>query len=296
MTVLQLDNLLRESRLDDRVVPGRPVAGPVTLPLLKEDRSVVVLGYAPQYNEDRGLWYVDVAIDPTTAFWPFVRLAVARYQPDSVAGAHLSPPVRADFVQVPPERTTSVSRTDDRHVRVVVAGPVGARYYGRPSTVNVPQSPQELIGRNRILLASLQKVDPEIGGDLGWQTKATVALVVRGTGTNPTESAWVGELASTDLIALTRPGRSATWRVRIEEWERFPGDPPAPADQNALGEQPVWEQRLIFADDVALWPAPRAYPRMTGEGAGSAPSRPWEVPILPPQHVGLPLGRRGKVG
>lgn len=252
LTTVQLDNLLREIELDDRVLPGRPVAGPVTLPLPKGNRGVTVLGYKPQYNEDRGLWYVDVVVDPTTAFWPFVRFAVARYQPDSVAGAHLSPAVLADFVQLPPERVTSVSRTDDHHVRVVVSGPVGIRHASRLSTANLPHTPQEMIAHNRIVVASLQKVDPEIGGDLGWQTKATVELVVRGIGANISEAAWVGELASKDAIALARPGRSSTWRVRIEEWERFPGDPPAPADQNALGEQPVWEQRLVFADDVAL--------------------------------------------
>ena len=252
MTPVQLDNLLREVGLDDRVLPGRPVSGPVTLPLPKSGRKVVVLGYRPQYNEERRLWYVDVTIDPTTAFWPFVRLAVARYQPDSVAGAHLSPPVRADFVQLPPERVTSVSRTDDHHVRVVVSGPVGSRYTARDVEAELPRTPQDLIARNRIVLASLQRVDAEIGGDLGWQTVSTVELVVRGQGANAAEAAWVGELASKKAIPLVRPGRSTQWRVRIEEWERFEGDPPAPADQNALGEQPVWEQRLVFADEVSL--------------------------------------------
>ena len=52
---------------------------------------------------------------------------MCRYQPDSIDGCHLSQPVRCDHVQLPPERTTSVSRTDDRHVRVVVSGPIGTR-------------------------------------------------------------------------------------------------------------------------------------------------------------------------
>ena len=104
------------SGLDDRPEPGRPVTPPADLPLasLPQQPTVTVVGYRPQYNQDRGLWYVDVAIDPGPTFWPFVRLALCRYQPDSITGCHLSAPVRCDYVQLVPERTTSVSRTDER--------------------------------------------------------------------------------------------------------------------------------------------------------------------------------------
>jgi hypothetical protein len=40
--------------------------------------------------------------------------------------------------------------------------------------------------------------------------------------------------------------------VRVEEWERFPGDPPPRAEMGRHGEAPVWEQRLVYADDVLL--------------------------------------------
>lgn len=252
LSTVQLDNLFRSSGVDDHALPGRPIAGPVTLPLPDGGQSVIVLGYRPQYNEQRKLWYVDVTIDPSTAFWPFVRLAVARYQPDSVAGAHLSAPVRADFVQLPPERVSSVSRTDDRHVRVVLSGPVGTRH---PFSLDHPERSgtlAEAVSRNRIVVASLQRADAAIGGDLGWRTITTTELVLRGRGVSDAEAAWVGELGADDPIPFDRPGRSADWRVRIEEWERFEGDPPSPADRATLGDAPLWEQRLVFADDVAL--------------------------------------------
>ncbi len=51
---------------------------------------------------ERGLWFADVALDPGTAFWPFVRLAVTRLQPSSLPALHLSPVVRCDFVPLPP--------------------------------------------------------------------------------------------------------------------------------------------------------------------------------------------------
>jgi len=117
---------------DDRPAPGRPVEvrEGVTVRSGGSSYPVAVAGYQPEFNAERGLWYVDVAIDPWASlkeqpelgFWPFVRLAVCRFQPSSVYGCHLSAPVRCDYVQLPPERTTAVNRTDERRVRVVVSG------------------------------------------------------------------------------------------------------------------------------------------------------------------------------
>ncbi len=160
---VELEDLLKVSGLDDRPGEALPIGAPVTLPLAALPApvpQVTVLGYAPQFNYERQLWYVDVAIRPGDAFWPFVRLAVARYQPDSLANCHLSTPVRCDFVQVPPERTLSVSRTDLRHVRVVLSGPVGVRARFREAA-----SPAGLFAasvmQNRVVVASLQQTRPE---------------------------------------------------------------------------------------------------------------------------------------
>ena len=259
---LQLDNLMRTLGLDDRPGDARPVAGPRTLPLPRAGRpaEVVVLGYAPQYNESRQLWYVDVAIDPASTMWPFVRLSVARYQPDSIAGCHLSPPVQCDFVQLTPERTASVSRTDVRHVRVVVSGPVGVRprlFETLPNPPGpfsaesryTPAELAELLRANRVMVARLQRRDPDIPTDLGWHTVAVVELEVKGIGQNAFEAAWVGSLTSPVNIPLRRPGDGSNWRVGIEEWEALPGDPP---DLSRPRERPVWERRLIYADYVQL--------------------------------------------
>ncbi len=198
---------------------------------------------------------MDVAIDPTTKFWPFVRLAVARYQPESIPGCHLSKPVRCDFVQLTPERTTSVSRTDVRHVRVVVSGPAGVRD-GLDSDAGLFPGPLQLpaaVAANRTVIARLQRRDPQIPTDLGWVTVDTVELDVRGLGGSVFSPAWVGSLASPVNIPLRRPGGGSTWRVVVEEWERLKGDPAILGATTGLRPAPqVWEQRLIYADEVAL--------------------------------------------
>jgi hypothetical protein len=253
---VSLDNLMRITGLDDRPGDAAPVGRPAVHPLgaVAGIPSVTVLGYVPQYNTERQLWYVDVAINPGDTFWPFVRLAVARYQPDSVPGHHLSVPVLCDYVQLTPERTTSVSRTDVHHVRIVVSGPVGIRQGQRHGTVALARttaSIHDLVAANRKVVARLQRRDPLLPTDLGWETVAVTDLVVRGRGASAAEVAWVGTLESVDEIPLRRPGEIADWRVTVEEWERLPGDPVdlAPA---AFGRPPVWEQRLVYADELSL--------------------------------------------
>ena len=249
--LLQFDNLMATLGLDNRPGDARPVAPPVTMSYdaVPGAPRVTVLGYEPQYNEERGLWYVDIAIDPGDEFWPFVRLAVARYQPDSVDGCHLSQPVKCDFVQLLPERTASVSRTDMRHVRVVVSGPVGTRGGGADEPFPPPPAiAEEAVRRNRRVVARLQRVDPNIPTDLGWDTVDTVELRLRGAGKTIAEAAWVGELASPVNIKLRKPGENKKWRVAIEEWEILLGDP---ADLGEEGPRQA-ERRLVYAEEIAL--------------------------------------------
>src|SRR3954465_13357090 len=118
-------------------------------------------------------------MDPGTAFWPFVRLAGARYQPSAIPGCHLSAPGRCDFAQLTPERTVSVSRTDESHVRVVLSGSVGVR---EPHLVFTRGWPAQAVDANRLVVGRLQRRDPQVGGDLGWQTVSTARLTIRGTG------------------------------------------------------------------------------------------------------------------
>ena len=254
MSMLQLDNLLHSAGLDDRVRPGQPVTRAVQLPLVTSPGQpiVTVVGYQPQYNAARELWYVDVALDPGEHFWPFLRLAVCRYQPESVLDCHLSAPVRCDFVQVPPERLTSVSRTDDRHVRVVVSGTVGVRAQagqGLGGAVALASA----VDQNRYLVARLQRRDPLIDTDLGWETVVAMRLTPRGSGHSSDEAAWMAELDAGEEIPLIRPGRGPSgWRLTVEEWEMLEGDP-THVDVAFVGiDIPRQEHRLIFADEIDL--------------------------------------------
>lgn len=184
-----------------------------------------------------------------------MRLAVARYQPDSIPAAHLSAPVRCDFVQLTPERTVSVSRTGVRHVRVVLSGPIGVREPPEGTEATTAGPPPGLddydrwVRVHRKVIARLQRADPSIPTDLGWETVAAAELEVRGFGRNLFEAAWVGELRLPVNLPIRTPGSNQDWRVAIEEWERLPVDPADLADPSSPR---VWEQRLIYADEISL--------------------------------------------
>ncbi len=252
---IELEDLLKASGLDDRPGEALPIGAPVTLPLAALPApvpQVTVLGYAPQFNADRGLWYVDVAIRPGDAFLPFVRLAVARYQPESLSNCHLSVPVQCDYVQVPPERTLSVSRTDVRHVRVVLSGPVGIRPSRREVVAPLDLAFAAAVTQNRVVVASLQQRDPSIRSDLSWKTMAATIVPIRGHGHDQAEAAWVGSIEAPVDLPIVQPGFGTDWRVHVEEWERLPGDPaPIPVADEGEG-RPVWQSRLVYADDAPL--------------------------------------------
>jgi hypothetical protein len=240
---LPLSDLLRLSGLDDRPEPGRPVAPAALHPLvdLPGAPPAWVLGYAPEFSETRGLWLVDVAFDPGAAFWPFVRLAVARYQPDSNAGMHLSPVTQCDYVQLAPERTATISRPDDRHARITVTGPVGALLDVGSTLAAAPFLAR--VHAARTMRARLERRDAAVGTDLGWQTVAQADLPILGV--DGTIVSWLGQLELPTPIAPRRPGENAEWRVVLEEWERFRADP------SPTGEPRV-EERIVYADHLPL--------------------------------------------
>ena len=77
-----------------------------------------------QFNKERGLWFCDVELDSNLSYFPFIRLALSRYQPNSVQDAHLSRIVLADFIQLLPDRYASIifDPVDEKIIQVCVSG------------------------------------------------------------------------------------------------------------------------------------------------------------------------------
>ena len=111
-----------------------------------------VAAFDVQYNEERSLWYADLFFDPqmSTSYYPFVRLALARYQPYSVQDVELSPVVLADFIQLAPDRHLTIQFHGEQLFSFTVSG------YGPGERTS------------NYVTATVQTRDPGIPGELGW--------------------------------------------------------------------------------------------------------------------------------
>ncbi len=123
-----------------------------------EGITVEAVPHVVAYDQARGLWYCDIVIRPGMAYFPFVRLALARYQPHAVRGCELSSVALASFQQLSADRVavvTPVGRQRDPMVRIQVYGrlPQTGTAYPRAGQIDV----------------ELQRLRPEGNEDIDWR-------------------------------------------------------------------------------------------------------------------------------
>ena len=198
--------------------------------LALEETSLLVdvAGHAVAFDETRGLWYCDVIIDAWDTYEPFVRLAVARYQPSSIPGVELSHVVLTDFAQLTPTRSASVTidPASPATARLVVGGPA-------------PGGPTQ-----SVVTVTVEERAENIGTDLGWvpapAARASVTEDSPAPG-SPTSVLWSGTIK---FATTPEPG---TFRVVVREFEVFEIDlPDTPASAAPLARA-AYGQRLIYA-------------------------------------------------
>lgn len=231
--------------------------GGLTLEELPGGDNVVAVGHQVEFDATRKLWFCDIDVDTRipgsehtlkfdidstsyevagpqeSAYYPFIRLALARYQPNSEPDAHLSRVILADFAQLAPDRTVSTIRVDASTLRVILTGPspagdtAGADLYTSQGRSTVVVTTEELVSASEMAL-------PEKGGaDEGWMEVggATNLLSDFSPGDLPFV-VWQGDVAL--------PAVAGDLRLVIREFERYEG-------------QNEWdESRVVFADTVEL--------------------------------------------
>ncbi len=204
---------------------------------------VSVAGHEVGYDEDRQLWYCDIEIDPGNAYYPFVRLALARYQPMSVKGASgdvkLSRVVLADFVQLTPERTATVvpDRAENTKLQVTVAGITYAGSAARQGGSEVE--------------VSIEKQLPNAEGVMGWVPASDeVFSLPRQKRLGRGGSAWSG------TVELPTARGTQSYRLVIREYETYIAD--MPSTGTGLRTMAMThlarhtERRLVYADSFEV--------------------------------------------
>ena len=88
------------------------------------ERDVIIC--TPNFDHDEGLHYCDIAFADQShgVAWPFVKLALSRYQSQSIVGKEISTPV-AEWAQLPPTREVhlTVDEHNGRNFRLSITGP-----------------------------------------------------------------------------------------------------------------------------------------------------------------------------
>ena len=226
----------------------RPPGGPI----------VRAVPHRVRFNRARDMWYCDVDLE-LGAYWPFVRLALARWQPNAIVAADppgtpgdtalsLSPVVLADIVQVAPGRTATVtvSGTFARNVNVLVQGPSF-------STTAVDRAAP-------VVRAHLERQLLTTNSDVDWEPLTnpenlprTPLITVASPPSRPFR--WQGTL---------QPGAVNTsqyrYRVVIEEFEQYRTDGEVgdlrpiviPGRRPILGRYPRDGERIVHLDVIPL--------------------------------------------
>jgi hypothetical protein len=220
-------------------LPGQPT--PACFPLMTAGNSsgiltidessdvVDVAGHDVGFDASRGLWYCDIRITgpdgkELKSYLPFIRLALARYQPHSIPNAHLSKVVVVDYAQLAPNRSVTMTGSGTAPRAVTVTGRAAVGTAHNPTTPSVMQ-------------VSVEARDTRIDDDaLAWVPVAGQPVVKLATSVNNgDEVIWSGS------VPLPSGAANRQLRLTFEEYERVSGG-------TQLG-------RLVFTESIPLDPS-----------------------------------------
>jgi hypothetical protein len=208
---------------------------------------VDVVGFEVEFDESRGLWFADLTVNTfTDTYTPFVRLALVRYQPHALADAKVSRVVLADFAQLTPERSATVT-SDPHHaktIRLVVSGvaPVGPKpiFHGQPPEKLGVHSPTQISVR-------VQVRDENLASDLAWHdVPSNVAKVIQDFSVvfESNLVRWAGWVTFGETPQVGR------YRLLIEEFEYISASFPLEKGTTDLPKRLIYAE--IFELDSAL--------------------------------------------
>ena len=238
---------------------ANPVASRTGMRLVElKTPDVGVVGFKPEFDKEGHRWFADIELHAGKAYFPFVRLAVARFQPESIAGVHVSSVALTDFVQIVPERTATYDLAN-----VVAGGEVDV-------TLEGPGHDEGDWARNgrTIVVARLEARehgDTSTTEPLGW-TAIDSVLLERVQGPSNTVR-WAGSL---DLpMPLPKPlrvsileaqllradgGRVAEFMQQLGTRRELGGSAFGMHTATIAGAGEIFGARVVFADATVVSP------------------------------------------
>lgn len=164
------------------------------------DYKVSLALFEPVYDAGTQRWFCDLDLNTGDAYQPFVRLALVRYQPKAIDGAHLSPVVLTDLLRTLPLRQLSIQGSDP--LSVTLSGPSYAS-----ASADDP-----------LVTARLERREPSIADEvLGWSPLGDEVQLAR-TGDDGATTVFSG-----NVPVPPRPDGERR-RLLVVETERVPAD------------------------------------------------------------------------
>jgi hypothetical protein len=187
----------------------------LTLPDRENDPAsmVAVAGHEVFFDADRDAWACDIEMQTGDTYTPFVRLALSRWQPESLPRCELSSVVLADFAQSAPDRTVTVVRVPTTGGRRLEVSLTGRTYeHGPPGLAPAPDN----IGPD--IRVRVESRLPGTLDDVGWVdvTGEPGVSVLRDPPSGDRSLLWSGQVE-------VRGALDGSHRVVVSESEGFMG-------------------------------------------------------------------------
>ncbi len=202
--------------------------------LAEAEHHVVAVPFAPFFHD--GYWYADVTLPSLAAssYCPFVQLAVARYQPDSLVredlDLRLSQVVRTEMVQLLPDRELTVTQVGDSLEVAVKGFAPQVPHHNRVDVILERASAAALVPEAITLTA----FEPPPDGTPAW-----VPLIDR-----------IAHLEPGGEVTVQVPPTAGPFRLRVREVELIgPDDGSFPPQSGTSAEL---TERIVFADVLPL--------------------------------------------
>jgi hypothetical protein len=193
---------------------------------------VNVAGHEVKFAPDRDLWYSDIRLETARAYTPMIRLALARYQPQSVPGAELGRIILADVMSLEPGRAVVVYRGGPGFLSKVTL--VGYSY------TQAGDASQTAPGFARV---TLERKNPGIADPyVGWESVGR-PIEMRASSGPGGVTIW-----TTDGIQI--PPGPGKHRITIEQYEVLPTD--KRSNNVYIEDLPSKGLRMLYSDQIPL--------------------------------------------
>lgn len=244
----------------------------LTIPDL-EGVTVTAVGHKPEYDKVRGLWYCDIDVDMGNTYYPFIRMALARFQPNSIDDTHLSPVILSDFAQLTPSRVAAITFTDKDRFRIMVSGTYGTNSFTVKANIGDIYNYQTKnkegkevgigLQYSRVIMATIEKKT----GVNTWipVSEEFTNLIVPPFKEVDDTMIWLAKIDMTDNKVRTANGqdiiskkidfdRNAPLRVSIREFEFYESDIADTISKTVHGfNNPIkLRSRIVYADIIQI--------------------------------------------